>query len=117
MATTITYANQQGSTSEGAFASGKAVSDGAADFNILCGFIPTRIVLLNATNLIEIDWYAGMTAGHYHKTIGTGQDVGLQSVETSGGPVAYTGDDGYGFTVPKSLADTEGDEVYWRAYR
>ncbi len=46
------------------------------------GFIPRRIVLLEATTPIRYEWFEGMAAGYVEKIVA----AGTHTVETSGGP-------------------------------
>jgi len=132
----ITYSHVGGMGGESAFASGTVSADADTAVNVLCGFVPSRIVLhykdTGAVTNDEIyEWVEGMTAAQYWKTQ---MSDGIVTLETSGGPVVYgdTTDDtftegsapdyedsatGHGFTIPAGLQATDEDVIYWQAWR
>lgn len=118
----ITYDNDGGSNLYGAFASGTLTADDTTPVavNVLVGFQPTRIVLFNETTAAKTEWWTGMTAADYIKTV----TAGTQTYETSGGPVVYAGaaadgagsGESEGFTIPAAL-QAASNLIHWVAYR
>ena len=126
----ITYSNPGGEAAVKAFASGIVSADADTAINVICGFVPSKIVLYykdtGATTVDRImTWVKGMTAAHYWSLLNS---TGVVTVATSGGPVVYgdTSDDvygseesatGQGFTIPAGLMDADEDTIYWEAWR
>lgn len=126
----ITYSNPGGEAAVKAFASGIVSADADTAVNVICGFVPSQIILFykdtGATTVDRvIQWFAGMTAGYYWNTV---MSTGVITLITSNGPTVYgdTSDDvygagesatGQGFTVPSALEDADEDTIYWQAWR
>ena len=117
----VTYTNPGAQAVPGSFASGSLTCDADAAINVLCGFQPKRVLLFYkdngaTTNDAVVEWFSGMTAAHYFKTV---MSTGVVTLETSGGPVVFAGDDDEpeGFTVPAGLMDNDADTIYWIAFR
>lgn len=113
-----THLDELGSSS---FASGSLTCDADTAVNVLCGFQPKCIQLFvkdvgAETVDAKYEWFAGMTAAYYWKTLMTD---GVMTLGTSGGPIVYAGtvDYGEGFTVPAGLMDNDADTIYWKAWR
>lgn len=123
----ITYSNPGSGKN---FASGIVLADASDDVNVLCGFVPTRIVLYykdTAATTVDrvIEWFKGMTAGNYWNTL---MSTGVITLVTSNGPLVYgdTSDDvygasesatGQGFTIQNEIEDADSDIIYWQAWR
>ena len=126
----ITYSNVGGEARVKSFASGIVWADADTAINVSVGFVPSRIQLVykdTAATTVDqvIDWFKGMTATNYWKTL---MSDGVMTLETSGGPVVYgdTSDDtwptsesatGAGFTIPAGLQDADSATIYWIAHR
>lgn len=52
----------------------------AASYKV--GFVPRYIRVVNVTDRIETEWFAGMASGHALQTVA----AGTRTLETSGGP-------------------------------
>ena len=71
----ITYSNVGGEARVKSFASGIVSADADTAINVIVGFVPSRIVLHYkdtgaVTNDVKIEWFKGITAGEYIKSIG-----------------------------------------------
>ena len=95
-----------------------AEADADAAVNVVCGFQPDRIKLFYkdtgaTTNDVIIEWFAGMTAGYYWKTV---MSTGVVTLETSGGPTLLAESEsnatGAGITIPAGLMDADSDTIY-----
>lgn len=105
------------------FACGIALANDGADVEVLCGFVPDKIVLhYKDTGATTVDrvimWLKGMTAGYYWKTL---MSNGVITLETSGGPTVLAASEtnvtGEGFTIPDAIMDADSDTIYWEAWR
>lgn len=67
---------------------GKITGTGAA-LNVEIGFIPSRVEIINETNLAKFSWDSNMTDGYAFKQITNG----TLSLITTGGISDYAGDD------------------------
>lgn len=128
----ITYTQRTSALDAPAFSCGIYTADASESVNINVGFVPTMIELhvkdTGATTIDQvIQWWNGMTAGYWWKTL---MSSGAITLETSGGPTLYgnTSDDAYGdqntasfqgFTIPAGLPASlaDGDTIYWKAWR
>lgn len=124
MAGTITYTNPGGMSFTPGFASGTIAADGNAT-NVICGFIPRKIVIYNTTDASIFIWTKGMAAGYFYQQL----TAGTTTYVTSGGPTVYgdTSDDvwgasesatGQGWTLPATaVMNTNNDALVWEAWR
>ena len=71
------------------------------------GFVPTYVCLMNVTDRVRMEWWAGMTLGSFVKTAANG----TVTLETSGGfevaetdAQALAGDRGLGSVLAKAAA-------------
>lgn len=96
----------------GIMVEGKYTCDGTPSAtNILCGFVPSKVEVVNATDKdVSLTWTKDMAA-----------DSGITdagAAVTSGGISEYDEVDGQGFTVGTDASCQEASKVYtFRAYR
>jgi hypothetical protein len=93
----------------------------AADFTITLGFIPTYVKVINLTDRVMSEWFAGMNKGDSLKTIADG----TMTLETSDGLIVGVEDTdnvadtvvGGTFFVDVSVdgLETDDDQVVWCA--
>lgn len=100
--------------SAGSFVEGKyAVHATPAATNIYCGFVPSRVEIVNATDEdAGAVWTADMADG-------TAMDEDGTAIASNGiTPIAHTNSAGMGFTVGTDSNVLEASKTYtWRAYR
>ncbi len=97
-----------------AFVEGKYVCDASpSNTNINVGFVPSRVVVINATDKdVSLTWTSDMTDGHGITDAG--------AAVTSGGitPVAHTDGTNHGFLIGTDAAVQEASKTYtFIAYR
>lgn len=93
----------------------------AADFTIFLGFIPTYVKVVNITDRVQSEWFAGMNQGDSLKTIANG----TRSLETSDGLIVGVAETD---NAPDTVAEgsffvdvsvdgleTDDDVVVWEA--
>lgn len=77
----------------------------AAAQNIVLGFVPDYIRIINVTDGdASWEWFSGMAAASAFQTLN--HDSAQQSVISSNGITAYTGDSGAGFTIGTALSES-----------
>lgn len=81
------------------------------------GFRPTKLRVLNLTNQVEVEWFAGLAEGKNLKTVAAGD----KTVLASGGVVPVDADTAGnpGIKVPAGLADindTDGEDLLVEAF-
>lgn len=99
---------------------GKVVYDATAIVateytRIACGFMPKKIVFINATDRTRIEWFWGMADNSCIKTAA----AGTQTLEVTGGNGGITVDAG-GFRVLQNAtlaAVLASKTCYWEAHR
>lgn len=117
----ITYSNPGGELNAKAFASGRYTGLATANIDILCGFVPSRIVIHNDTDNTTYIWFKGIAQGSMFQIT----EQGIKSLEVVTGaptPLAASGTNtaGEGFRIPlgtTTVLNTTGDDCYWEAWR
>lgn len=92
---------------------GTVVGTGAA-LNVVCGFVPRRVLCFNITSRDALEWQDTMTAGHAIKTVAAGTRTAI----TTGGISPYTGSpgaEGQGFTIGTDGANTATNVIHFLA--
>lgn len=80
------------------------------------GFVPTKVEILNQTQLARGEWNKNLTDAYYFKTV----TDGTLSLVTSAGITPYAGDMTYkpGFIIgTDAVLNTASDVLYFTAYR
>lgn len=77
---------------------GSVVLDGSGNLKIAPGFIPSYVKVINATDRTVLEWFSGMAASNYMKsvaagtkTLGTDGKLIVASLTTGAAPVKYEG--------------------------
>jgi hypothetical protein len=117
MAENVTYtATQNPNQGQSQFAEGSVTFDAtaitAADYiEIDCGFKPSYVQFVNATDRIGVEFYRGMTDNNCVKTAA----AGTRTLETTNGGITLT-DRGFRVTQNATLAVIAASKVcYWQA--
>lgn len=113
----ITYSNRETMGANKAFASGKYTGLATSNIDVICGFVPGRIVIHNDTDDTEYMWMIGITQGSMFQYTSAGSKT-LESV--TGAPTPLNGSEGEGFRVPlgtTTVLNTTADDCYWEAWR
>lgn len=82
----------------------------AADFTITLGFTPTYVKVVNVTDRITQEWYAGMNSGDFMETAANG----VRTLETDDQLVVNTTANTF-LVVAAGGAMTDNDTVVWEA--
>lgn len=110
-AAVVTYRPGLGMT---AFSEGRYVTDGSpVATNINCGFVPSRVEIVNASDLdASAVWTSDMANGTAI------DDTGAAIASNGITPVAQTDGVNHGFLVGTSTVINEASKTFtWRAYR
>ena len=102
--------------SKGHFATGQITGTGAA-LNVLLGFVPTYVKIINQTDVGSLEWIGGMPAASGLKTT----DAPSEAFITSDGISEYAGTigaDAAGFTLGADAdINGSGDQLHFVAWR
>jgi len=120
-ASTLAYSQSRPVSGEGAMTSGTCTWPASAleATKIYCGFQPAKIRLFlndttSGTTLVILEWFKGMPAGSYLKTVCSASTQLVYSA--TGGPTVLSDATGHGFTIPAALG-VATMITYWEAWR
>lgn len=83
-----------------------------AVINVITGFVPDVVELINADGLCRATWTKTMGDGAAMKSA----TAGTITMLSNGGVSAYSGDDGYGFSIGVDAdLNVSGEALHWVA--
>lgn len=88
MALTLAAMNTSGLTDGTVYFTGTTDATAAAAQNVYLGFVPSKVYILNVTDLLTSSWIKGMTAGYELHQVGS---TGVLTYVTSNGFTELTG--------------------------